>query len=241
MNNVPLNQVEHKALPFELKDMNYNSRTAIIAHAVYNNIDRVGDISTKGMFNKSWHEKKKIDFLFNHETKQIPGNVIRTFEDDEKAYTEVKFGNWTLGNDVMEMIDSGVIRGASFGFITEKKEMVEVKGRKVRKLREVWQEETSLLTAMPANPLAGVVSLRKDDDIQNFISEVKHHISAMDKFCRNTKASDETIKLIMDEVKEAQELLSKYDTASTQMQPEPGASKKDGFYKQLLLLNAKMN
>tara|TARA_R110000868_G_scaffold80943_2_gene229480 strand:- start:222 stop:926 length:705 start_codon:yes stop_codon:yes gene_type:complete len=233
--------IEHKSIAFELKDMSKDSRTAIIAHAVYNNIDRVGDISTKGMFNKSWSEKKKIDFLFNHETKQLPGSVIRTFEDDEKAYTEVKFGNWTLGNDVMAMVEGGVIRGASFGYITEKKEMVEIKGKKVRKLKEVWHEETSLLTSVPANPLTGVISLTKADDIQNFIAEIKSHIEAMDKFCRNTNASDETIQAIMAEVKQSQELLSKYDTAATQQITEPGASRNDSFYKQLLLLNAKMN
>ena len=233
--------MEIKSIPLELKDVDTSKRTALIAHAVYNNIDRAGDISTKGMFNKSWQERKSIDFLFNHETKQIPGNVIRTFEDDERAYTEVKFGDWTLGNDVMAMVEAGVIRGASFGYVTEKKEVVEIKGRKIRKLKEVWHNETSLLTAMPANPLAGVVSLTKSEDIQNFIAEVKSHIDAMDRFCRNTTASDETIISILSELKQAQDLLSKYDTAATPLITEPGASKNDSFYKQLLLLKTKLN
>ena len=233
--------MEHKDVPLELKDMDSGKRTALIAHAVYNNIDRVGDISTKGMFTKSWQERKSIDFLFNHQPKEIPGNVLRTFEDDEKAYTEVKFGEWTLGNDVMAMVESGVIRGASFGYVTEKKENIEIKGRKVRKLKEVWHNETSLLTATPANPLAGVVSLTKAEDIQNFIAEIKSHIDVMDKFCRNTNASDETIQAIYAELKQAQDLLTKYDTADTPLITEPPASRNDSFYKQLLLINAKMN
>lgn len=233
--------MEHKSLLLEIKDMSKDSRTAVIAHAVYNNIDRVGDISTKGMFTSSWERKDAIDFLFNHDAGQVGGNIIKTFEDENKAYTEVKFGNWKLGDDMIAMIDAGVIKGASFGYETEKKEYKEVNGRKVRVLRQVRHIETSLLTKTPANPLAGVVSLTKAEDIQDFIIEMKSHIVAMDNFCRNTNASDETIKAIMAEVKQAQDLLSKYDTASTPLITDGGASRNDSFYKQLLLLNAKMN
>ena len=99
--------MEHKSVSLELKDFSPGSRTAVLAHAVYNNIDRTQDISRKGMFTKSWNEIKAVDFLFNHKDGQTPGSVTRLFEDEAKAYTEVKFGNWTLGNDAMEMIDAG--------------------------------------------------------------------------------------------------------------------------------------
>lgn len=234
--------MEHKSIPFEIKDMSKDSRTAIIAHAVYGNVDRVGDISTKGMFTSSWERKDAVDFLFNHDKDAEPGgNVIRTFEDDNKAYTEVKFGDWTMGNDLMAMIEAGVIKGASFGYETEKKEYKDVKGRKVRVLKQVKHIETSLLTKTPANPLAGIVSLTKAEDIQDFITEIKAHIDVMDRFCRNTNASDETIKAIYAELKQAQDLLSKYDTASTPLITDGGASRNDSFYKQLLLVNAKMD
>lgn len=232
--------MEQKAITFEIKDMSKDSRTAVIAHAVYHNIDRVGDISMPGMFKSSWERKDTIDFLFNHKEGEVGGNVTRTFEDEQKAYTEVKFGAWKLGDDLISMIEAGVIKGASFGFETEKKEYKEVKGRKVRMLRQVRHLETSLLTKTPANPLAGVVALTKADEIQNFIIEIKAHISAMDQFCRNTNASDETIKAIYAEIKQAQDLLSKYDTVSTPLITDGGTSRNDSFYKQLLLLNAKM-
>ena len=233
--------MEHKSIIFELKDMSKDSRTAVIAHAVYNNIDRVGDISTKGMFKSSWERKDSIDFLFNHKEGETGGTVKRTFEDDNKAYTEVKFGDWTLGNDMIAMIEAGVIKGASFGYETEKKEYITKDNRKVRVLRQVKHIETSLLTKNPANPLAGVVSLTKTEDIQDFIKELKSYVDSIDRFCRNTNASDETIKAIMAEVKQSQDLLSKYDTASTPLITDGDASRNDSFYKQLLLLNAKMN
>jgi HK97 family phage prohead protease len=178
--------MEIKSISLELKDLDASKRTAVIAHAVYNNIDRVGDISCKGMFDKTWKENKNIDFLFNHEPDQIVGNVIRTFDDEEKAYTEVKFGNWTLGNDVLEMADSGVLRGASFGYVTEKKEFTMIKGKKVRKLKEVKHGETSLLTKLPANPLAGIVELHKSMELKTLSQQEQDMMKRMiscDQMC----------------------------------------------------------
>jgi HK97 family phage prohead protease len=299
------NILEHKTVSLELKDLDSTKRTAVIAHAVYNVIDRVGDISCKGMFDRSWKENKSVDFLFNHNPEEVVGAVIRTFDDEEKAYTEVKFGNWTLGNDVLEMADMGVLKGASFGFNTEKKEFTTVKGKKVRKLKEVYHGETSLLTKMPANPLAGIVKLTKsleikslspdeqmmlkkmlsqdqaclqdcvsmissltpDSDLYTWIgyqiqqragmmgdmmSQLKYnscemkafqdHIELMEKFVREAKASDECIISIQNEILEAKQILSNYDTADTQPITDSSVSRNenDSFLKQLLILKTKI-
>lgn len=214
--------MEQKSVSFELKDFSPGQRTAVLAHAVYDVIDRGGDISRKGMFNKSWQEHKNIDFLFNHEVKSVVGSVTRTFEDNEKAYTEVKFGNWTLGNDALEMADAGVIRGVSFGYIAQKKNYINVKGKKVRELKEVFHGETSILTDYPMNPLAQVVSVTKNTE--GIITELKAHISNMEKFVRNTGASDQTIIKVIQDIEEAKAILEKYDTADTQLAIEQPAS-----------------
>lgn len=230
--------MEHKAIAFELKDLSKDSRTAIIAHAVYNNIDRVGDISTKGMFTSSWSRKELISFYFNHDGNRSPGSVIRTFEDDDKAYTEVKFGDWTEGTDVMKMIDQGgVIRGASFGYETEKKEFKDVNGKKVRMLRQVNHIETSLLTKLPANPLAGIVSMSKEA-ADALLIELKENVAAMEKFCHNTDASDSAIKNILTTVEEYKNILSKYDTASTPLITDGAASRNDNTFTKNLLLTS---
>jgi HK97 family phage prohead protease len=159
-----MKNMETKSISIEVKDVDTGKRTAVLAHAVYGNVDRTKDISVKGMFTKSWKENPDVDFLFNHKTDEIPGNVTRLFEDEQKAYTEVKFGKWSLGNDVLEMADSGILRGVSFGYIAEKKDFIEVKGQKVRRLKEVWHKETSALTQYPANPLTSVISVTKSFD-----------------------------------------------------------------------------
>lgn len=296
--------MERKALSLELKDLDTGKRTAVIAHAVYNNIDRVKDISSKGMFAKSWRENKSIDFLFNHADGDVIGNVKDVYEDESKAYTVVGFGNWTLGNDVLEMAEAKVLKGASFGYETIQKEFKTVGSQRVRVLKEVKHFETSLLTVLPANPLAGIITLTKaleekqltadekatlmaivqndqltlerlvqlsaiadiSDDLYTWVAwnisrraellgsiraelrysasqarQLKQHIDVMERFCRESKASDECIKSVLNDIQDSKMILSQYDTALTQVAPEPGASRNDSFHKQLLLLNAKMS
>jgi len=157
-----LSQLEYKTIPLKLQDVDKSSRMAVVAHAAYNNIDRTKDISRKGMFAKSWEESKDdISFYLNHDDTQAPGKVVGVKEDNEFAYTEAKMGTHTLGNDTLIMMDEGIIKNASFGYITVKALPKEVKGTKVRELLEVKHIETSVLTKMPANPKAGVVSVLK--------------------------------------------------------------------------------
>lgn len=218
--------MEIKSITFEVKDFSKESRTAIIAHAVYGNIDLVGDISTKGMFNSSWSRKDEVSFYFNHDDNQSPGKVLRTFEDENKAYTQVKFGPYTLGNDVLEMVDFGVIKGASFGYETEKKDYVNKNGRQVRKLLQVKHIETSLLTKQPANPLAKVESYNKALEGKE-LKTLLVYIENMEKFCRNSNASDNSIKNILKEIEECKSIISANDTVSTPLITDGGTSVKD--------------
>jgi HK97 family phage prohead protease len=220
----------------EFKDLDTTKRTAVIKHAVYTSIDRVKDISTKGMFTKSWNENKP-DFLLNHIEGKAVGMVKKTFEDDNGAYTEVKFGNWTLGNDVLEMADEGALKGASFGYVTEKKDFINIKGQKVRKLLEVRHIETSLLTVPPAHPEAGIITLNKSLELidENDITELlawndeqvkamKTYVQKIETYCHKAKASDESIITLQNSLQEYKKIISEFDTAVTQLIPEPVAS-----------------
>lgn len=231
--------MEIKSIGFEVKDFSKEKRTAVIAHAVYNNIDLVGDISTKGMFNSSWSRGDMVSFYFNHDDNQSPGKTLRTFEDNEKAYTEVKFGPYTLGTDVLEMVDFGVIQGASFGYETEKKDYVSKNGKQIRKLLQVRHIETSLLTKQPANPLAGVVAYNKSlNGVQ--VKSLIEHLNKMEKFCRDTTASDESIQNILAQIGETKSILSVHDTASTPLITDGEASVKEELSNALHLLTLKI-
>lgn len=224
--------MEHKDISFELKDLDKTKRTAIIAHAGYNNIDRTQDISRKGMFNKSWSESKSdISFYLNHNDEQAPGKVVDVYEDDNFAYTKAWLGTHTLGNDVLTMMDEGVIKKASFGYITQRSSPVDIKGKKVRELKEVTHIETSVLTKMPANARAGVMSVMKSFEGLSAIEvkELNQHLSALEKFCRNTKASDSCIIEIGQQATMLKNFLSEYNTAFTRKNA-PDASAWEGWF-----------
>jgi HK97 family phage prohead protease len=283
--------METKSVSLELKELSKEKRTAIIAHAVYNDIDRVGDIARKGMFTKSWDESKDdIAFYLNHDDTLAPGKVLDVFEDDKQAYTKAWFGNHTLGNDTLIMLEEGVIKKASFGYIPEKKSFSTIKGRKVRELKEVQHLETSVLTKIPCHPKAGVISVVKSlefkklslteqqifkqlaastqtslEDLVRFsgtldpssdlyttisylierhfslisefrwqlkynaaeIKSLTAHKAVLEKFVRDTKASDECIKTIEHDIEEIKSFLADYDTDGTQLIAEPPSSKND--------------
>lgn len=224
-------KVERKSINFELKDLDPKSRTAIIAHAAYDNIDQTKDISRKGMFNKSWQESKAdISFYLNHNDEQAPGKVIDVYEDKDFAYTKVWLGTHTLGNDVLTMMDEGIIKKASFGYITINSSPINIKGQRIRELKEVRHIETSVLTKMPANLKAGVMSVTKafEGVTDAEIKELYQHLSTLERFCKNTKASDGCIISILEEVENTKEFISQYNTAFTLK--EPAASVWDGWF-----------
>lgn len=243
--------IEYKSMPsFELSDMDKEHRTAIIAHANYGNIDRLGDICHKGMFNKSWTETKAGDIRFDidHDKKLQPGRVLATTENEKKAFTKVSFGNHTLGNDTMIMMDEGIIRGASFEFVSvADKNPVEMKGgRKIRDLKEVKHRATTVtLSLPPINPEAGVISVTKAQDLDSLLAEFKSYVIKMKSFCHNTTASDDCIIKMQNEIKAAEQFLSSFDTAFTQVATEPDASRddndRDAYLKQLTLLNLQLS
>ena len=215
------------------------------------------------------------------------------YEDDNNAYTKAWLGTHTLGNDVLLMMDEGVIKKASFGYVPTKSNPVDIKGKKVRELKEVKHLETSVLTKMPANPKAGVRQVNKSlfdlsevkqlsqteqdilkqitasdqDVLVNLIqlsgtldpqsdlymwitymisssadamgsirSQLRYncgemkaleaHVKTMEKFCRNTKASDDCVQTILLEIDNTKQFISTYNTADTQAEEslEPTAS-----------------
>ena len=232
--------MEYKSIKFEKKDIDKGSRTAVIAFATYNNIDRDGDVIRRGAFTKSWNEAKSdIRFFLNHDKTQVPGRPLEFWEDDTHAYAKAYLGTHTLGEDTLKMMDEGIITDSSFGFLPIPERTGKIPG-KGREFKGVIQKEFSVLTHWGANPLSGVKEVRKD--FSSELTEIKEHLDIMEKFCRNTTATDQSIQLVLKQIDITKEIISKYDTADTHLAGAQSASSKDdnSLLKKLLLFKAKI-
>ncbi len=293
-----------------IKDIDFQKRTAVIAQATYNSLDREGDRANKGMFTKSWNENRADVRLFkNHNKYSGPGRVDEFWEDDQHAYIKAYLGTNTEGEDVLRQLDEKIIVASSFGFNPVRAPKMQNKGVD---LKEVQWLETSVLTHWGAHKDSGVVSVQKhwnperlkelNDTEKNFlrrlienrsqalqmaiemngivtegtdmwsyinevigsqsydigylkrrleygvkeVDDLRAGIKAMEKFIQNTKASDDCIVQITEELENTKQLLSEIDTAATyapeQSTHTPSASKGDNeFLKQLNYSLLKVN
>lgn len=202
-----------KSISLNIKDISLTSREAVLAHATYKSLDKDEDMANRGMFDKSWKVSfNELRYFLNHDRKQAPGKVIRAWDDEDHAYTQVKHGTHTLGEDTLKMLDEGVIVAVSYGFIPLRQKKIPSKGMSYLEVKHM---ETSALTHWGAHDESHIVTVQKAFD-DNKIQELQESISRMERFCRNTTASDQSIMAIQKEINRAKQLLIKNsDTAST--------------------------
>lgn len=201
-----------KSCSLKIKDMSIGTREVVVQHATYKSLDRDQDISTRGMFDKSWKENMNlVRFFLNHDKTQAPGKIIQLWDDSDGAYTKAKIGTHTLGDDVLKMLDEGIIQAVSYG--AKPMKYKEIKGKGMQ-LLEVLHMETSVLTHWGAHDDSTVVDVKKSlikDAVQ-----LQESIKRMESFCKNTNASDESILMIQKEITSLKQLLNKQtDTADT--------------------------
>lgn len=207
----------------QLKDVDKGSRIMIGAFTKYNVIDSDGDIGRKGMFNKTWKENfGRIKHLLNHDVTKPVGKVKRLWEDDEYAYYESVVGTHKLGEDVLDMAQSGLLTEHSYGYnVTEEK-----KSKDGNELIQVKQWEFSNLTGWGANQYSPLISFSKDADKIELIQKLEKRAKALESFCRSTTASDDTIELLLLEIKQLQQNIIDLSTISTKADEEsPGPQK----------------
>lgn len=155
-----------KAMDIIVKDMDTSKREAVIAFATYKTLDKDGDRANRGMFDKSWKENfSQVRYFLNHKKDQAPGKPIRTWDDNEHAYMQVKHGTHTVGEDVLKQLDEGIIVAASYGFLPVKYKDIKGKGQDYL---EVDHKEMSVLTHWGAHDDSGPVSVTKDAQAPSF-------------------------------------------------------------------------
>ena len=170
----------------------------------FGNIDSDGDIIVKGAFTKTITEngpqsaQPRIKHLMNHDTTKPLGKLMILQEDAKGLYYESQSGSHSLGQDYLKMVDSGLITEHSIGFKTIKED----KKSDANYMTEIRLWEGSSLTAWgsnPETPITGTKGLNME--------AVNSRIKALDKFCRNTTATDETIQMLILHSKQLSQLI----------------------------------
>ena len=189
--------------PIEFKDVDGRKGIVTGYFANFDSLDSDGDVIVKGAFSKTisatgpQSAKPRIKHLLNHDPSQ-PLGVIQVLKEDNKGlYYESKLGSHSLGNDFIKMVESGLVTEHSIGYqvkqFNQKTSWEDYKTGDVRReLTELKLWEGSSLTAWGANentPLTGLKSVE--------INKLINQAEAVEKFCRDSKATDETIETLL--------------------------------------------
>ena len=187
----------------------------------FGNVDADGDIIVKGAFAKTIKENgpdssmPRIKHLQNHNPSQPLGKILSLKEDATGLVYESQIGSHTLGVDFVKMVESGLISEHSIGYKTIKRNQLQdwegymknpAKGR--QELTEVKLWEGSSLTAWGSNPMTPIVGMKGIGDIDTILERQKQ----IEKFCKNTDATDETIEMLLLHSKQLTQFLINKDT-----------------------------
>lgn len=208
-------QTKNIPLAASIKDVDGKKGIITGYFAHFNSIDSDGDIIVPGAFAKTIQERgpqssqPRVKHLRNHLVYEPIGNVTTLKEDHIGLYYESQPGSHFIGQDTVKMIESGIITEHSFGFDTVKKEMKS----DARHLQELKLWEGSSLTAWGANERTGAATMKSMGQ-EAYIKMIGDRTKALEKFCKNTDATDETIELLLLECKQLTQIILDIQTAT---------------------------
>ena len=194
-----------KTSVLELKDVDGTKGIVSGYFSSFGNVDGDGDVIMKGAFARSINNNgpkssaPRIKHLLNHNPTQPLGKILDLYEDDKGLRYTSQVGTHTLGKDFIKMAESGLITEHSIGFQT----INENKKQDYNEITEVKLWEGSSLTAWGANPLTPLTDMKGFTDVEQLADRIK----AIDLFCKNSDASDETIQALLIHIKQLHQML----------------------------------
>jgi HK97 family phage prohead protease len=172
----------------------------------FGNVDSDGDIIKAGAFAKTVKEQgpnsaqPRIKHLMNHNPSMPLGKLLSLKEDSTGLVYESQVGSHALGQDFIKMVESGLITEHSIGYKTIKRNQLQDYSGYQRnpskgmfEITEAKLFEGSSLTAWGANPMTPLTGLKGAVNIDNIISQQV----AIEKFCKDSTATDETIEMLL--------------------------------------------
>jgi len=168
--------------------------------------DSDGDIMDKAAFNSTVamngpDAANRIWHLFNHSSSS-PINKPHVLKVDANGlYFETRFPDTKLSNDTLILYQEGAITEHSIGFRTIKS--VENKNTYKRDLTELQLFELSSLSGWGCNQWTPLTGVKSEDEI----AVASKRMQRLEKFCKDTTATDETIEMLLLEVKQLNQLI----------------------------------
>jgi HK97 family phage prohead protease len=198
--------IKTEVLSAEIMDLNPKQGIVTGYFSKFNNVDGDGDIIRPGAFAKTIKEQgpqsalPRIKHLLNHDP-SLPLGVLKSLTEDAYGLAyESQIGSHEGGEDFIKMVESGLITEHSIGFKIIKRNQIQSYENYLKnpsagqyEITEVKLYEGSSLTAWGANPLTPITSLKSLNDLDMLVA--KHE--AIEKFCRNTSATDDTIQMLL--------------------------------------------
>lgn len=208
--------IKTEVLSAEIMDLNPKQGIVTGYFSKFNNVDGDGDIIRPGAFTKTIKEQgpesalPRIKHLLNHDP-SLPLGVLKSLTEDAYGLAyESQIGSHEGGEDFIKMVESGLITEHSIGFKIIKRNQIQSYENYLKnpsagqfEITEIKLYEGSSLTAWGANPLTPITSLKSMNDIDLLVA--KHE--AIEKFCRNTTATDDTIQMLLLHSKQLAQLI----------------------------------
>lgn len=218
-------QTKNISLTASIKDLDGKKGIITGYFAHFNSLDSDGDVTVPGAFLKTISERgpqssqPRVKHLRNHLVYEPVGTITDLKEDATGLYYESKAGSHFIGQDTLKMVDSGLVTEHSFGFEVVKKETIKegegfFQAGRERRLTELKLWEGSLLTGWGANERTGGATL-KSMGRQAYTKMLSDRANALEKFCRNTTATDETIEMLLLESKQLTQIILDISTQAT--------------------------
>ncbi|NBW17908.1 MAG: HK97 family phage prohead protease [Caulobacteraceae bacterium] len=227
---MPMNSIyniKDVSIASEIMDINPIQGIVTGYFSKFNNVDSDGDIMKPGAFTKTISEQgpqsaqPRIKHLLNHDVAQPLGKLLTLKEDQYGLYYESQVGTHEGGEDFIKMVESGLITEHSIGFKIIKRNQIQSYENYLRnpqlgqyEITEVKLYEGSSLTAWGANPLTPITSLKGEKNLD--VDMIVDKSAAIEKFCRNTTATDDTIQMLLLHSKQLAQLIVDMKSKTTE-------------------------
>lgn len=191
---------------FEVEELMFSedSRTISGYAAVFNNVDKAGDMLIKGCFAKSIAErgpeskaKDKIIFLWMHNMSEPLGRIITLREDDHGLYFEAEVDKIELGDRTIEQLKSGTLNQFSIGYryVWDKCEYITIDGKEVFVCKELILNEISVVS-IGCNGETEFLGFKSDaDSYEEFQKEISTTLKGVDNRIEIEKLITKAISL----------------------------------------------